>query len=200
MNRHSTTVPAHVTTTDGAWVRRVVAVLGFAALTAVGARMSVPLPGTPVPFTLQPVAVLLAGLLLGPALGAASQFAYLAAGAVGLPVFAAGGGLAYLAGPTGGYLMAFPVAAAVAGWIAGDPARGPAVLRVARIAVAAIAGLAVVHLGGASWLSLQPWLAGGSAEVFRLSFEPFFVGDVLKVALVAVLTLGLGGRIRRLLG
>ncbi|MGH7539390.1 MAG: biotin transporter BioY, partial [Gemmatimonadota bacterium] len=88
--------------------RRVIAVLAFAALTALGARIAVPLPGTPVPFTFQVVAVLLAGVLLGPRLGAASQAAYLAAGASGLPIFAAGGGVAYLLGPTGGYLLAFP--------------------------------------------------------------------------------------------
>lgn len=182
------------------WIRRAVAVATFAALTAVGARMSVPLSGTPVPFTLQPVAVLLAGLLLGPILGAGSQFAYLALGAAGLPVFAAGGGLAYLGGPTGGYLMAFPVAAAVAGWIAGDPRACPLLQRSLRTATAAVAGLAVLHLGGASWLALQPWLVGGSADVFRLAFEPFLVGDLLKVALVGVVAVGLGGRLRRLLG
>lgn len=198
MSQHqTTTAPTLSAATESTWVRRAAALAGFAVLTAVGARMSVPLPGTPVPFTLQPVAVLLAGLLLGPALGAASQFAYLAAGAVGLPVFAAGGGLAYLAGPTGGYLMAFPVAAALAGWIAGDLDACPRLQRTLRIGTAAFAGLALVHLGGASWLSLQPWLAGGSAEVFRLSFEPFLFGDLLKIALVAVVTLGAGRRVRR---
>lgn len=198
MSRHqTTTAPTLAAAAENTWVRRAVAVAGFAVLTAVGARMSVPLPGTPVPFTLQPVAVLLAGLLLGPALGGASQLAYLAAGAAGLPVFAAGGGLAYLAGPTGGYLMAFPVAAALTGWIAGDPGASPRLRRMLRIGTAAVAGLALIHLGGASWLSLQPWLAGGSAEVFRLSFEPFLLGDLLKIALVAVLTLGAGRRVRR---
>jgi len=192
-------VPAVAASTD-LWVRRAVAVAAFAALTAVGARLSVPLPGTPVPFTLQPVAVLLAGLLLGPILGAGSQFAYLALGAAGLPVFAAGGGLAYFGGPTGGYLMAFPVAAAVAGWIVGDPKACPVFQRVLRTGTAAVAGLATLHLGGASWLALQPWLAGGSADVFRVAFEPFLLGDLLKVALVAVVTVGLGGRVRRLLG
>lgn len=201
MNRQSTTTAAATrTAADATWMRRAIAIAGFAALTALGARLAVPLPGTPVPFTLQPVAVLLAGLLLGPWLGAASQFAYLAAGAAGLPVFAAGGGLAYLAGPTGGYLMAFPVAAAAAGWVAGDPAAGAFARRALRIGAAAIAGLFVLHVGGAAWLSLQPWFAGGSADVFRLSFEPFFVGDVLKIALVGVLALGIGGRIRRLPG
>jgi biotin transport system substrate-specific component len=204
LNEHPTTTTtkaaAAVATGSDVWARRAVAVAAFAALTALGARLSVPLPGTPVPFTLQPVAVLLAGLLLGPIFGAGSQFAYLALGAAGLPVFAAGGGLAYLGGPTGGYLMAFPVAAAVAGWIAGDPCACPLLQRVLRISTAALAGLATLHLGGASWLAVQPWLIGGSGDVFRVAFEPFLLGDLLKVALVGVVTVGLGGRVRRLLG
>jgi biotin transport system substrate-specific component len=199
---HATRVsaaPAVIAGTD-LWARRAVAVAAFTALTVLGARLSVPLPGTPVPFTLQPVAVLLAGLLLGPVLGAASQFAYLALGMAGLPVFALGGGVAYLGGPTGGYLMAFPVAAAVAGWIVGDPRGRPLLGRVLRTVTASVAGLATLHLGGASWLALQPWLIGGSADVFGSAFEPFLLGDLLKVALVGVATVGLGGRVRRLLG
>lgn len=199
MNHTETTITHVLADSRHLVLRRTLAVAAFAALTAVGARLSVPLPGTPVPFTLQPVAVLLSGLLLGARLGAASQFSYLAAGAVGLPVFAAGGGLAYLAGPTGGYLLAFPAAAAVAGFIAGDPGTRLSALRFARVGIAVVAGLAVVHLAGAAWLSVQPMFTGGSARVFELSFEPFLVGDVLKVALVAVLALGLGGRIRRFL-
>lgn len=194
MNQHPTVPATAANTSDTVWARRAVAVALFAALTAIGARLAVPLPGTPIPFTLQPVAVLLAGVLLGARLGAGSQLAYLAAGAAGLPVFAAGGGLAYLGGPTGGYLLAFPVAAFVAGWIAGErPALG-------RVVAGSILGLLIVHVSGAAWLSLQPWMVGDSAGVFRLSFEPFFVGDLLKVALVAVVALGFGDRVRRLVG
>lgn len=200
MNQHRSTTVAAAVATDATWVRRVIAVTAFAALTAIGARLSVPLAGTPVPFTLQPVAVLLAGLLLGGSLGAASQLTYLAAGAMGLPVFAAGGGLAYLAGPTGGYLLAFPVAAALAGWIAGDSDTGSAAMRVTRVVAGSVIGLAALHLCGAAWLALQPWFAGRSADVFQLTFEPFLIGDLLKVALVGVVALGLSGRVRRLLG
>ncbi|MGI9037441.1 MAG: biotin transporter BioY [Gemmatimonadota bacterium] len=191
MNQHQTVAATEAGTSDTLWARRAAAVALFAALTAIGARLAVPLPGTPIPFTLQPVAVLLTGVLLGSRLGAASQFAYLAAGAAGLPVFAAGGGLAYLGGPTGGYLLAFPVAAFVAGWIAGAKPNLP------RVIAGSVVGLLIVHLSGAAWLSLQPIVTGGSAQVFRLSFEPFFVGDLLKVALVAVVALGLGDRVRR---
>ena len=194
MNQHSTLVADTAVSSHAVWVRRTVAVLAFAALTAVGARLSVPLPGTPVPFTLQPVAVLLSGLMLGGALGATSQLTYVAIGAAGLPVFALGGGLAYLGGPTGGYLLAFPLAAGVVGVIAGDR---PGILRVV---LAGVMGLFVVHISGAAWLSLQPWFGGGSAGTFELSFIPFLLGDVLKLALAAVVALGLGGRVRRFLG
>jgi biotin transport system substrate-specific component len=193
MNQHST-IAADAAVSSPAWTRQLAAVAAFAVLTAIGARISVPLPGTPIPFTLQPVAVLLSGLLLGGALGASSQLMYLAIGAIGLPVFAAGGGLAYLGGPTGGYLLAFPLAAGIAGLIAGAD-RG-----VVRIVVGATAALFVIHLSGAAWLSLQPWFSGGSIAAFELSFLPFLVGDLLKVALVALIALGLGGRVRQLLG
>ncbi len=194
MNQHSTLVADAAVAGHAVWVRRTVAVLTFAALTAVGARLSVPIPGTPVPFTLQPVAVLLSGLMLGGALGATSQLTYLAIGAAGLPVFALGGGLAYLGGPTAGYLLAFPLAAGVVGAVAGDR---PGILRVV---LAGVAGLFVVHVSGAAWLSLQPWFGGESVSTFELSLVPFLFGDVLKVGLVAVVALGLAGRVRRLLG
>lgn len=194
MNKHATLVADAAEASHAVWARRTAAVLAFAALTAIGARLSVPLLGTPVPFTLQPVAVLLSGLMLGGVLGATSQLTYLAIGAAGLPVFALGGGLAYLGGPTGGYLLAFPLAAGLVGAIAGDR---PGILRVV---LASVAGLSVVHISGAAWLSLQPWLGGGSMTTFELSFIPFLLGDVLKVALVAVVALGLGGRVRGLLG
>lgn len=91
-------------------------IVGFAALTALGARVEI--PHQPVPFTLQTMMVLLAGAFLGPRNGAISQLLYIGAGATGLPVFAGGGlGLVHLFGPTGGYLLAFPAAAAVAGYL-----------------------------------------------------------------------------------
>ncbi len=162
-------------------------VLGFAALTALGARLSVPLPGTAVPMTLQPVAVLLAGVALGSRAGAASQVAYLAAGALGLPLFAAGGGAAYLLGPTGGYLLAFPVAAAVAG-LATDRAGGwfGAALTLAL-------ALAVIHLGGLAWL----WILGGRALVETTGVRVFLLGDLLKVMLVLAIARWGRGALRR---
>ena len=91
----------------------------FAALTAAGAQIEI--PNSPVPFTLQTLFVLLSGALLGPRLGTVSMLAYLGAGAAGLPVFSSFGfGVARLLGPTGGYLLAFPAAAFVAGSLSGS--------------------------------------------------------------------------------
>src|SRR5262245_12847299 len=101
---------------------QVASVLFMAALTAAAAQISIPLPFTAVPLTLQPMVVLLGGLALGSRLGLASQVVYLAAGIAGLPVFAASltlpPGALRLLGPTGGYLMAYPMAAYVAGYLA----------------------------------------------------------------------------------
>src|SRR5438093_2072275 len=100
---------------------RVTAVILGAAFVTLAAQMSVPLPGTPVPMTLQPLAVLLVGGLLGARLGATSMVLYLALGIAGLPVFTPHGlpGLARLVGPTGGYLFAYPAAASAVGKLAG---------------------------------------------------------------------------------
>ena len=105
------------------------AVLFVTILTAIAAQISIPLPFTPVPFTFQPMVVLLGAAALGPRLGMASQILYLALGIAGLPVFAASPvlpqGAARLLGPTGGYLMAYPFAAFAAGWLARARIRSP---------------------------------------------------------------------------
>src|SRR5438046_10394330 len=101
-----------------AWGTRVLAVVLGAALVAAAAQVAVPLPGTPVPMTLQPMAVLLVGGLLGGPLGALSMILYLAMGAAGLPVFTPTVplvGIARLLGPTGGYLLAYPISAFAVG-------------------------------------------------------------------------------------
>src|SRR5689334_14282477 len=110
---------------------RVLAVVMGAVLVAMAAQVSIPLPGTPVPMTLQPMAVLLVGGLLGPELGALSMILYLAMGAAGLPVFTPTvplPGITRLLGPTGGYLLAYPVAAWAVGAVLRD---GSSVRRVA---------------------------------------------------------------------
>lgn len=152
--------------------RQVVGVVTFAVLTALAARISLPIPGTSVPFTFQPLAVLLAGALLGGRLGASSQILYLLAGLAGLPVFAVG----YLFGPTGGFLLAFPLAAFVAGSLV---SRGTV-----RNAGALLAGLAVIYAGGVTWLALlTTW-----SVAIDTGFFPFIVPDLVKVAMAVVIT------------
>lgn len=157
--------------------------IGLAVLiVAASAQVVVPLPFTPVPFTLQPLAVLAVGGLLGAADGAAALVLYLALGLIGLPVFAGGGsGIVRLVGPTGGYLLAFPVAAAVTGALA-RTGRAP----LWRILAACVAGMVVIHAGGVAQLAL---LGGDPAQAFRYGFIPFLTGDLLKVGLAALVIL-----------
>ena len=162
-------------------------VVAGAILTAIGARIAVPLPGTAVPFTLQVVAVMLTGVLLGSRAGAASQVLYLSAGLAGLPVFAAGGGAAYLFGPTGGYLLAFPVAAAVAGHFAGSD-------RLLVRAAGLVLSVAVIHVGGMAWLATIV----GRDVAFATGVAPFLAGDVVKILLVLVIGAAVGARSRKL--
>lgn len=170
---------------------KVLAVVLFALLTALGARVAVPVPGTAVPVTLQTLFVLLAGALLGPRLGAASQLAYLAAGIAGLPAFVAGGGPAYLFGPTGGYLLAFPAAAAAAGWVAARaPTRpGPALVW---LAIGLFLATLIVFAGGAAQLAV---LTGDFGRAVQLGVLPFLIGDVVKVLVAAVVSVRLRGRV-----
>lgn len=170
-------------------VRRALAVAAGAALVAVASRIAVPLPGTPVPMTLQPLAVLVVGGLLGAELGAASLVLYLTLGAAGLPVFTVYGapGLARLVGPTGGYLLAYPVAAYAVGRLAG---RAPGV---GRAAVAALAGLVLIHLGGLAQLGL---LTGSVEQAARLGALPFLIGDVAKVGVAGLILARLSSSVR----
>src|SRR5712692_9341332 len=125
---------------------RIAAALAGALVVALAAQVSVPLPGTTVPMTLQPLAVLVIGGLLGPRFGALSLVSYLAMGAAGLPVFTPGGlpGLARLFGQTGGFLLAYPFAASVTGWTVRRSV-GPSVRRCFG---ASLLGLAIVFAGG----------------------------------------------------
>jgi len=163
---------------------RIAAVLFVTVLTAIAAQVSIPLPFTPVPFTFQPMVVLVGALALGAQLGTASQILYLALGIVGLPVFAASPvlpqGAARLMGPTGGYLMAYPVAAFVAGWLA---ERGFD-RRYLTAFVAMVAGLIVVYAGGVSWLAvINP--NGGISGALAAGFVPFIVPDLIKLLFAA---------------
>jgi biotin transport system substrate-specific component len=167
-----------------AWGVRALAVLLGAVLVAVAAQISIPLPGTPVPMTLQPMAVLLVGGLLGARLGALSMILYLAMGAAGLPVFTPSlvlpPAFARLIGPTGGYLLAYPIAAWAVGAITDD------CKNVWRAACGVLAGLVLIHLGGLAQLAI---LTGDVTAAARFGTAPFLLGDLLKLAiLVPVLT------------
>jgi biotin transport system substrate-specific component len=159
----------------------VVGVVGFAAAMAIAAQIAIPIPGTPVPFTLQPLAVVLAGMMLGPVAGAASMVLYLAAGALGLPVFSPIGapGFLRLIGPTGGYLLAAPAAAAIAGIIA---RRFPAF---AGQLLAALLGIATLYAGGVAQLEL---LTGSLERAAALGSAPFILADLGKVVVAALVS------------
>lgn len=165
--------------------RRALAIGAGALVMALAARAALPVPGTPVPVTLQDLAALVLGGALGPVAGTGAVLAYLALGAAGVPVFAAGGGPAYLLGPTGGYLLAFPLAA----WLVGRLAGGSPV----RTAAAALVGLAMIHAGGVSWLALQ---AGSAEAALRLGSAPFLATGAVKVLLAAGLVALLRPRLR----
>jgi biotin transport system substrate-specific component len=158
----------------------VVGVIGFAAALAAASQVSVPLPNTPVPLTLQPLVVVLAGLWLGPAAGAASMMLFLVAGAAGLQVFTPQGapGLARLLGPTGGYLLAYPVAALITGIVAG-PGAG-----LGRRFAAALAGMVAIHIGGFAQLLI---LTGSVGRAAALGVIPFAALDVAKAFLAALI-------------
>src|SRR5262250_2916628 len=133
------------------WAKQAALVAGASLFVALCARVTVPLPFTPVPLTLQNAGVLLVGLLLGPRRGFAALALYLAEGAAGLPVFnpTGAGGIAQLLGPTGGFLVAYPLAA---GWTGFVFERGSRTF--VRAIWAGILGEIVLFAGGISWLAL----------------------------------------------
>lgn len=158
---------------------RAAGILAFALLTALAAFVRIPLPFTPVPVTLQTFVVLAAGIYLGGRDAATSQALYLAIGAAGLPVFAGGAGLGHLFGATGGYLLAFPLAAALVGAAVrpGDPAgRATTVMTAATVLVFAL---------GAAWLAA--FLGVGLERALALGVLPFLPGAALKIAAAVAL-------------
>jgi len=174
-------------------LKRAMLVPVFAAMTVVGAYIVIPLPWSPVPIVLQNFFILLSGLVLGGARGAASSGLYILLGVFGLPVFAGGkGGVAVFAGPTAGYLLSYPLAALTAGLLASSNPRVHAGSgkrtnwrRFARDFAAALAGVAVVYAVGFPWLKLRLGLPWGKALAAGLL--PFIAGDVFKAAAAAIL-------------
>jgi biotin transport system substrate-specific component len=174
------------------------AVLFMTALTAAASQVSVPVWFSPVPFTFQPVVVLLGGAVLGPWLGAASQFLYLALGLAGFPVFAASAvlpqGPARLIGPTGGYLMVYPLAAFVSGWLA---ARGLD-RRYLTSVLSMTAGLVVVYFGGVAWLATFMPDGNRLGAALAAGLYPFVLADLAKILVASAVLPGMwkvvGGR------
>jgi len=150
----------------------------FAALISAGAFIAIPIGH--VPIALQNLFTLLAGLVLGPLLGASAVALFIVAGAIGVPVFANNGspmGVARIIGPTGGYLFGYLLGAALAGLIAGFPRPG-SITPVWRLAVAAIAGMLVVYVPGL--IRLKLCLNIGWKQTFAAGFVPFIIGDAIK--------------------
>jgi biotin transport system substrate-specific component len=171
-----------------AWLRSTGIVLAASALVAACAHISLPLYFPPVPLNLAPFAVLLMGLALSPRRAFAALIAYLAEGAAGLPVFAPSPlfGLAHLLGPTGGYLIAYPLAAALVSLLKRPGFAGA-------LTATALGDLAILT-GGALWLAVFTHASVGAT--FTLGILPFLPGDALKVVAAAALVGGFE-RLRR---
>ncbi|MEM3653083.1 MAG: biotin transporter BioY, partial [Nitrososphaerales archaeon] len=155
----------------------------LAALTAATGGISIPLPFTPVPITLQVFFVYLAGCLAGPIYGALSMLLYLTIGALGLPVFSRfGAGLGHIIGPTGGYLLAFPIAALVNGLITFNRSKSLQ-SEYGKVLCGMLLSLVVIYLIGVSWLST--YLHKPFVETFLIGGLPFIPVDLLKMVVAA---------------
>jgi biotin transport system substrate-specific component len=157
--------------------------LAATAVVAAAAHIAFPLPFTPVPFILTPLAVLGVGLALGPVAGFFTMLAYLAEGAAGMPAFSPTGfgGVAQLLGPTGGFLMAYPLVAAIAGGLTRLLSRRTSSFLAATIACTA--ATVVLFLGGASWFTL--YAHHSLHAVWIGAIAPFLPGEAVKVVAAA---------------
>jgi len=159
-------------------------VIGASAFVAACAHISLPLPFTPVPLTLQNFAVLIVGMALGPVVGFSAMVLYLAEGALGLPVFTPSGGpagMAHLLGPNGGFLFSYPFAAAIAGWMVRT--LQPLTSRFRSGLVAATAATLLIFLLGAGWLSQYAHLS--ASATLSLALTPFVPGEIVKITAAA---------------
>jgi len=182
MSSVETTIPAAVYARliRGRVAANMLMVIAGSALIAIAAQVAIPLPFTPVPLTLQPLAVLLVGVVLGSARGAAAASLYLIEGATGLPVFAQGhGGMVWLVAPTAGYLFSYPFASWTAGWFSERGWGSTTTRAISGMLVA----LGVIYLGGWAWLSL----IAGARAAFVMGIAPFILSDIVKIALGAAL-------------
>jgi len=153
-------------------------VIGASLFIALAAQIAVPLPFTPVPMTLQPLAVLLVGAALGSNRGAATAMLYLVEGFSGFPVFAQGHfGALWAIGPTAGFLWSYPLAA----WLAGRYSERGWGTTMPRAIAGMLVALAVIYVGGWSWLTIVT----SPAKAFVAGVAPFVLGDVVKVVIGA---------------
>lgn len=170
--------PLALVVLPGSLVWKLVLVLAGSGLIALAAQVRIPLPFSPVPVTGQTFAVLLVAASLG-RLGLASVIAYLAEGAIGLPVFAGGAaGLAYMTGPTGGYLIGFALAAA----IVGAAAEREWDRRLATSLLVMFVGEVAIYACGVAWLARFPL----PVPLLQAGLIPFIPGDLFKMVLAAI--------------
>ena len=175
-----------------AYGRDVLLVLGFSLFLALCSQVQFPLPFTPVPITLQTLAVLLTGAALGSKRGAASMLLYILEGAAGLPVVAGGvGGFVHLIGPTGGYIWAVPIAAFIVGLLCERRLER----RFLTSTLAMLPGTLIIYAIGVSWLAIFLHINIGQAFVFGML--PFIPGDILKIVIAALLLPGAWAIVRR---
>lgn len=160
-------------------LQRNILIAFFIALTAIAAKISFPFPFTPVPVTLQTLVVFLCGLLLGPTNAFFALLIYLAIGAVGVPVFSKGGGIAYLLGPTGGFLISFPMAAAICGYI-----YKKSNYRVWGGILGSLVALLFIYLLGTIQLAIV--MKKGFLVSLTLAVIPFIPADLIKAAVAVV--------------
>ena len=169
-------------TNNVGWARQLTAVVAGSLLLTLSAKLSIPF--FPVPMTMQTLVVLCLGMVLGPKLGALAVLAYLAQGAMGLPVFAGtpekGVGMAYMLGTTGGYLLGFVAAAFVVGHLA----RRRWDRSVAGTVAAMVIGNAVIYAFGLVWLGT---IVGWDKPVLAWGMTPFLLGDIAKIVIAAAL-------------
>ena len=172
----TTASPSLVPQLAGTGLYQVMAVIAGIAVLAISAHIKIPF--YPVPVTMQTLAVLAIGMTYGTRLGGATLLGYLGAGAAGAPVFAGGAGVAYMMGPTGGYLLGFFVAAVVLGALA---ERGWTRSIITTVA-AMVLGNAIIYLLGVSWLANLI----GSQKAIEFGLLPFLYGDALKLVIAAL--------------
>ena len=182
MSEKAMTIPAIVVDrlVRGRAAADMLLVIGASALIAIAAQIAIPLPFTPVPLTMQPLAVIFIGAALGSTRGAAAAALYLLEGFSGLPVFAQGhGGPAWLLGATAGYLYSYPFAA----WVAGFVSERGWGSTIARAVCGMLLALGVIYLGGWSWLAALT----DARTAYVTGVAPFILADIVKVAIGAAL-------------